>query len=423
MVRKKGANIEETGTKSKIIELILNNKGPIEEAQMRKKIHGHSGNVNRHLHELSEKFQCIELTKTVKKGRRKYNLWDITKIKHLKNIKETTDRIQLNKYEKSINLILRNFGYDINSPGYIYCFIRLYMSRSFFNACLDTDLKSLTSKIRKYYRYEQGFEDEAQIKKLVNECNATYIKGKFNFEMSYERFRKTMEELAQPQQREEIYTDYVWRTFGMPKEQLKNKHGDSFIEDNIEIVKVRVENLINDPEFSNDPEYPEVPKKWIESFLDKFKEKVPELCNIELTKILKTDDEYEDMCQKMTKLLFLIKEQQETFEDIYFNLLFKSFLFQDILNDSDLPEELDFAEKTKKYRKEYKDILKKKDYRLVESALNRSIFNEHEIISEFMAKYKMPSILSKISDDSKEVLRELLELHNYHHLTEYLEDN
>lgn len=423
MVKKKYVISAETGTKLKIIELILNNKGPVEEAEMRKKLPGDSGNINRHLHELWEELDCIELTQTIKKGRRKYNLWDITKIKHLKNINGKFLKIQLNRHEKSINIIARNLGYDINSPMYLYCFIRLYMSRSFFNECLNTDVKSLTTKILKIYRVGAGLEDETHIKELINEYNSTYIKDKFNFEISDQKFRDVMEDLAQPQQMKEMLEDYVWRTYGMPKDQLKNIHGDSFIETNIKRVEEIVEFLYDDPKLSVKPE------EWIESFFDKFKEKVPESSKINIKTILKKPDEYENICQKTSELLFFIKKQQENFRNTFFNLLFESFRTQDIINESDLPEELDFAEKTNKciieyndtLKKEYNKTFKKRDYGIIKGAVDLLIFNEHKIISEFMAKHKMPSILSKISDDPKKVLRELLKLHGYQHLFKYLE--
>lgn len=412
MAKKKGNISRETGMKPKIIEFILNNKGPIEEAGMRKKLQGDSGNINRHLHELWEEFKCIELIQTIKKGCRNYNLWDITKIKHLKNINEKFYNIQLNRYEKSINIVTRNLGYDINSPGYIYCFIRLYRSRSFFNKSLNTDVKSLTAEILKIYRFGVGFEGEIGIEELTYEYNAKYIKGEFNLEIPDQKFREVMEKLAL--RKEEILEEYAWRVCHCRTEQAKeNLRNTSNGNDLINAIK---SNTLQNPE-----SYPLEPVPWVESFWMEFQKIVPELSEISVETILKTPDEYKDMCTEMSKLLFLIEKQQEMFNEMYFNLLFESFYTEDVLNEIDLPEEWDFAKKTKKYRKEYENTVKKKDYRIIEDALHRMIFNEHKIVSEFMAEHKMPSILSKISDDPKEVLRELLKLNGYHDLLKYLE--
>jgi hypothetical protein len=164
-------------------------------------------------------------------------------------------------------------------------------------------------------------------------------------------------------------------------------------------------------------------KEWIESFFWMFKRIVPELSEILIKTVMITPDEYKEIYLKINELLSLMEKQQKIFKNTCFILLFEHFLSQDILKGIDLPEELEFAKKIKMLGKELDDSLAKKDLKAIQEAVNRSIFNEHKIISEFMAKHKMPSILSNISDDSKEVLRELLTLHNHKYLLEYMESH
>src|SRR5665647_397428 len=109
MAKKKGA-VSESGVKPGIIKCILSKKVSIKELDIRtylekeynKKID--QGNINRHLHDLEE-FSCIELIPPSKKGLP--NHWDITKTEHLKNIKDKFHDIQLNKYEKSLMIVLQ----------------------------------------------------------------------------------------------------------------------------------------------------------------------------------------------------------------------------------------------------------------------------------------------------------------------------
>lgn len=425
MVRKQGDRLKQSETKSNIIKYILEKQGPVGEPEIRKYLEEEyeikdQGRINRHLHELKNE-DYIELITPTKTGLR--NQWDITKIEHLKNIKRRIKedncfkKIKLDKYEKSINIIIQEFGYDTKSPQYINCFIRLYKSPSFFNSCLEIGVKLLISHALKMYRYGSGFEEETLIEKLLTECSKTYIESKLNFKIPENKFRAIIEDLSS--KRKEILEEYAWRQC-RPLPELRTKlEKEKFLKqfpgDDNTITRI-IHNLYYNASF-----YEINQKIWVESFYENLKGYILELSQTNIEDVLKTEDEYKDMYLKFSELLSLMEEQRESFENTFFNLLFEHFLSQDILVGYDSSEELYFAKRTKKIIKDFKESLKEKNYKSIPRAVDRLIFDEHIIMSEFMAKYKIPSILIKISDNPDEVLRELLILHNYSRLLEYQE--
>jgi hypothetical protein len=97
--------------KTSILEFILKNKGPVSEPDIKdhlKEKHdvNDQSTINKHMHDL-KKLRCIQLI-LPKESRRNY--WDVTTPIHLKNIRHKFYELQINKYEKSINLILMELG-------------------------------------------------------------------------------------------------------------------------------------------------------------------------------------------------------------------------------------------------------------------------------------------------------------------------
>ncbi len=160
MPRKKG-DVSKSGPKSNIIEFILDNSGSVEESQIREHLKKKNektdqGNVNRYLHELRKELACIEL-ETIKKGERKYNLWNITKLEHLKNIQfNFKDVIKLNKYEKALMIIFKNLGAYISTPADLKLYLRLLLIPSFFEFCMKMDPQTIYLRAWNYYRHDRG---------------------------------------------------------------------------------------------------------------------------------------------------------------------------------------------------------------------------------------------------------------------------
>jgi hypothetical protein len=345
--------------KTSIIDYILKSDRPVNEPEIREflqekygeqKKHGKfdRSTINKHLYSLS-KLGCVESMKS--EG--KFIFYAIKTLENLKKIRSEFPEIQLNNFEKSINLVLQGFGYNVKSIGYLPYFIQLYMSPSFFNACLETDIKLMLLRVLKLYRYDKGFEKEQRIEKLLHECEE-----KLNLKIDDDRFRESIEEFAQK------------------KYELEN---------------------------SDDQ------KHRVELFYKHLQETIPELLKISIGTILRTPDDYQDLYLKISEILSLVREQTKTFEHLRFSLLFEYFFYQDMMSGLNSKEkedeELSFAIESKKIYEEYFDTVYGMENKTDVSV--RLFYKELEIISEFMAKHKIPSILSNISDDPHEVMLEL----------------
>lgn len=402
--------------KTQILKLILMSAGPVAEPDIRKNIQTYyesvtQATINRHLNDLL-KDGCVELIPPSKKTTRA-NKWDIVKKTNLPNIREHFEKIQLNEYEKTINVILRKFGIGRKSQRYVYFFILLRLSESFFLTCMNTDIELLKFRVREIFYHDKGLKNEQRIEELLKECNAEYIKGKLCIEMSGERFREIMEELAT--KNDEILEEYAWRVCHCYTEQVRKKWRSNFT-GNYNVIQTIQRNRSQNPNV-----YPLEPIPWVESFFMKFVEKVPELCKTDLKTILKTPDEYLDMCLKMEEILSLMRAQNKTFDRRYLDLLFEHFYYQDILDGAASLDEKTFAQNSKKNLEE-DSIDDSEDYIALIEKFDREIISGWDNISKVIAKYKMPSLLDNISDDPKEVLRELLLLHGYPNLLKYIQD-
>jgi hypothetical protein len=178
--------------------------------------------------------------------------------------------MQLNKFEKSLNIVLKEYGHTIGSPRYIHFIIVFFFSASFFNTCLYMGIESIRPIALAIFRRDKDPKNENRIKELLIECNTTYIKGKLNLEISAEKFRQTMAELAH--NREEISEEYAWRVCGILTEKAREEFRESCKRSDKTIIESLAENMYYNPQL-----YPIEPRPWIESFFVKFYEKVPEL--------------------------------------------------------------------------------------------------------------------------------------------------
>jgi Mn-dependent DtxR family transcriptional regulator len=167
---KSGDHYEWNKVKSGIIKYILKNNGPKKESDIREHLEKEFNvidqrTINKHLHKLEE-YECIELIPH--KGRANY--WDITKIKHLKSIRKKFPEITLNKYEKSVNIVLKKFNFIIGSSRAKKMFVQLSLSSSFFVECLDTEIETLCSRASKIYQSDEDLNIERLNEKLTQEA-------------------------------------------------------------------------------------------------------------------------------------------------------------------------------------------------------------------------------------------------------------
>lgn len=117
-------------------------------------------NIRNHLNELKNN-NCIEKIDPMRDGFE--NKWNITKIDNLKNIMSLFPEIQLNKYEKSVNIALKDFDFIAVPMIAKKAFVQLSLSVSFFNKCLDTDIETLCARASKIPPSDEYFSSERQI--------------------------------------------------------------------------------------------------------------------------------------------------------------------------------------------------------------------------------------------------------------------
>jgi Fe2+ or Zn2+ uptake regulation protein len=341
--RRPGERLKSNEVKIEIIEYIISRNnvitGPDIRNHLREKFRMKDRkNIEDHLKELQKK-RCIE--KFEKNGFE--NRWDITKIEHLKNIKENFINIQLNKYEKAINILLQKNGYRVTDLGGFFAYIWLLLSDSFFNTCLDTSISTLISRSFTIYEFNNAGYWRYTTKK-TNEYYIAYTKRYPNIDISYEDFVHILTEVS--------------------------------VEHNV----------INSYEM-----FTEVWKENIRKFVKEQSNKIEDDQSI-YTSI------YEVF--KMTNILM------ENFQDVLFLVLFESYFIQDVLLNKASEEEKIYAIETKANSDDYSEALKSKnDKRKSLKKLILSDLEQASFIMKLYKQPS--NFDKKIYDDKEELLKSL----------------
>jgi len=172
MSRRKGDHLKRNEVKAGIIESIISKNGAVSEPKLREilgKKYGiiDQGNTKKHLKDLKDSSCIVKIP--AKPGFA--NNWDIKKIENLTNIRLNFPEIPLNKYEKSINIIIFNkFNFAIGSMRAKKAFVQLSLSDSYFDKCLDTDIETLCARAPKLYQLREFSSIERQIEGLAHEA-------------------------------------------------------------------------------------------------------------------------------------------------------------------------------------------------------------------------------------------------------------
>jgi len=175
MVEKRRYHYDMGEVKSEIIGLILRHSGLIGEPFIRKSLQDKydgidQSTMNRHLHDL-QKIGCLDLIPPSKKTTRA-NRWNIATLKQLKNIRQHFPNIELNRYEKSLDIVSR-YHLDYISPARNVIFrVQLLLSTSFFNLCITNDTKTLHDKESEIYKFGKGFENDLLIQSYIDDIYA-----------------------------------------------------------------------------------------------------------------------------------------------------------------------------------------------------------------------------------------------------------
>ena len=360
--KRKGEHLKHREVKSSIIECILERNEEVPEPDIRNylmKKHNveDQSTINKHLHDL-QKLDCIELIPPVKNGLR--NKWNITTIKNLRNIRHGFPELRLNNYEKAINIILRELEYFDNSPDWLIYHVKLYLSASFFNTCLETGKRPLETAVVKLYRNSIDAPRQQRIDDLLKKCYISCVKHYPDFKAPEEEFTGVM---------------YTLRFYPVL----------SSLPLILELFKEHVPGL---------PE--EIPLQIFQTQLSATEE-IPEKIPAEI------DDK--DLVKYVLNTLHLINNQWKDFESTNDDLLFEHFLNHDMLIGADSDDQLYFVKKTKENH-----TLPRGSTEPGQIILKEAELADLKLASEMIFKYKQPSRFSFNTVD--EIYQAVLEFYS-----------
>jgi hypothetical protein len=355
MVKGKGKHLEHKKVKSSIIECILEKKEEVSEPDIRdylKKKHNveDQSTINKHMHDLKNR-ECIELIPPEKKGLR--NKWDIKNIKNLKNIRHEFPELRLNKYEKSIDLIMHHFGRSLMDPNGLKLYIQLLLSPSLFNMCIDTDEKTLFEGVWRIYINCKGADRYQRIESLLKVCYSACVKHYSSFQISENAFIDI--------RNNSLFT-YLWLFDGKT------------------ILEIFEKFLPGLPE-----EIPKLVFKTGLSGIEGIPKEIPDEIN------------GEELTKYMLNTIRLVTEQFQDFESTRDGILLEHCLKNDMLLGPVLQEEINFVKKTK-------------DALLLANVWGSQKIKKADLklASEIVFNYKQPSRFIEGANDPDDVFKKLL---------------
>ena len=243
MVEKRRYHFNVGEVKSGIIELILGHKGQIGEPFIRSSLQGKytgidQGTVNRHLHDL-HKLGCLDLTPPTKETTRS-NRWNIATLKQLENIRRHFPNLELNRYEKSLDIVSRYHLDPISPARYVIFRVQLLLSTSLFDLYIRNDTETFHAKVYEIYKFGEGFDDDMLIQGYIDDVytestnrifkNTTFLLSVWNehkpnsletnvhpnpseylqtFSLSRERFQKILKDMKP--QAEDVKEEVIGR--------------------------------------------------------------------------------------------------------------------------------------------------------------------------------------------------------------------
>ena len=362
MAKTKGDHLKHKEVKSSILEFILKNNGPISEPVIRdhlKKKHEvmDQSTINKHMHNLQDLI-CIELIPP-KKGLRNY--WNITTLKNLKNIRFYFEDIKLNMCAKSLDILLTERLLTErplkNSMRAKKSFVQLFLSASFFDMCIKTDVETLYARASELYKLGELFNEEQYIKNLI----AVEQSSK---ELIHEVYIKCIRRISKIHNIKQIVDSEY------PKDPLTLDLFQNFSEYflSVEISKETFERMLKEiPSSIEDKSHEEqtnriikelsikISNEIIPKMMKQIHEKSPEMPNEELNKIPqeilnKTSEEIfkkimEGLPEILSDKIIRIKYYHEINTGVTSDLIFNHCFQRDVMDGTSSPEEREFVHK------------------------------------------------------------------------------
>jgi hypothetical protein len=362
MAKTKGDHLKHKEVKSSILEFILKNNGPVSEPVIRdhlKKKHEvmDQSTINKHMHNLQDLI-CIELIPP-KIGLRNY--WNITTLKNLKNIRFYFEDIKLNTCGKSLDILLterllteRPLKNSMRAKKY---FVQLFLSASFFDMCIKTDVETLYARASELYKLGELFKEEQYIKNLI----AVEQSSK---ELIHEVYIKCIRRISKIHNIKQIVDS------GYPKDPLTLDLFQNFSEyfSSVGISKETFERMLKEiPSSMEDKSHEEqtnriikelsikISNEIIPKMMKQIHKKSPEMPNEELNKmpqdiLNKTSEEIfkkimEGLPEILSDKIIRIKYYHEINTGVTSDLIFNHCFQRDVMDGTSSPEEREFVHK------------------------------------------------------------------------------
>ena len=362
MAKTKGSHLKHKEVTSSILEFILKNNGPVSEPVIRdhlKKKHEvmDQSTINKHMHNLQDLI-CIELIPP-KIGLRNY--WNITTLKNLKNIRFYFEDIKLNTCGKSLDILLterllteRPLKNSMRAKKY---FVQLFLSASFFDMCIKTDVETLYARASELYKLGELFKEEQYIKNLI----AVEQSSK---ELIHEVYIKCIRRISKIHNIKQIVDS------GYPKDPLTLDLFQNFSEYflSVGISKETFERMLKEiPSSMEDKSHEEqtnriikelsikISNEIIPKMMKQIHKKSPEMPNEELNKmpqdiLNKTSEEIfkkimEGLPEILSDKIIRIKYYHEINTGVTSDLIFNHCFQRDVMDGTSSPEEREFVHK------------------------------------------------------------------------------
>jgi hypothetical protein len=353
MTKTKGDHLKHKEVKSSILEFILKNKGPVAEPAIReylKRKHDviDQSTINKHMHDLKN-LLCIELIPP-KKGLR--NHWDITTLKHLKNIRFYFEELKLNTRGKSLDILLTErllteHPLKKDSMRAKKFFVQLFLSASFFDMCIKTDVEILYARASELYRLGEFFNEEKYIENLIAEEDNSK-------KLIHEVYTKCIRRISRiPSIRQIVDGASI-------EDLLKSDLAQNFPEHllSVKISKETFKKMLKEiPLSMEDKSYEEQTYRIIKELSIKISHKITPILNEDLNKI--SEDIFQKIMEGLPEILsdkiIRIKYYHYVRTGVVSDLLFKHCFQRDGMDGTPTPEEREFVLKINELIPIYKE--------------------------------------------------------------------
>lgn len=234
MLNKINKSQDANKSKKAILKIILENPGPLKEKLIREKLIASESiserrNINRQLNQLKS-YNCVEFYPPEKKGGA--NKWDITNFSTISKIMERYPDIEINKYNKILDILFLKYSIDLCKVESIILYASSSLSKSLFNLIKNGGIDNIKSKLWNVYIYDE-IKNEEKLKENKRFFYEKYVQEETK--MSMDEYNSLMNSFLSS--RENIYDTWIKYFHFLEKElsiktyfEIYNKIDNNLIE-------------------------------------------------------------------------------------------------------------------------------------------------------------------------------------------------